>query len=72
MVLSDRTIKEELANGRPTLEISNLARLPTPADRLCAPKSLGNKYQDQTIPTASRFHQDSARRNSDRASRPRR
>ena len=62
--------------GHLTLELSNLARLPitlykgmkigqisylrltTPADRLYGSKSLGSKYQGQTVPTASRFSQD--------------
>lgn len=33
-------------------------KLTTPADRLYGSKSLGSKYQGQTEPTPSRFHQD--------------
>ena len=85
MVLSGRTIKEELEKRGLTLELSNLARLPitlyrgmkigqiyylrlsTPTDRLYGPESLGSRYQGQTIPNASRFHQDFARRDSNPA-----
>ena len=62
--------------GHLTLELSNLSRLPislyfgmkigqisfltlsTPAERLYGSESLGSKYQGQTDPTPSRFHQD--------------
>ena len=51
MVLSDRSIKEEID------QISFL-RLTTGADRLYGSASLGSKYQGQTEATPSRFHQD--------------
>ncbi len=64
--------------GRLTLELSNVARLPialycgmkigqisflqltTPAQRLYGSPELGSRYQGQSGPTASRFHQDFA------------
>ena len=56
-----------LYRGMKIGQISYL-RLTTPADRLYGSESLGSKYQGQTVPTASRFSQDFARKKPDRAS----
>ena len=52
-----------LYRGMKIGQISYL-RLTTPADRVYGSPSLGSKYQGQTMPTASRFHQDFERQES--------
>ena len=56
-----------LYRGMKIGQISYL-RLSTPADRLYGSESLGSKYQGQTVPTPSRFHQDFAKPDSSQAS----
>ena len=65
MVLSDRTIKEEIAKGRIVIEPLNsiyiqpfFLRLTSPAERLYGSVSLGSKYQGQNGPTATRYYKD--------------
>lgn len=67
MVLSDRSIREEIARDRLVIDplddgciqsSSVDVRLSTPAERLYGCPELGSKYQGQTEPTASRAHQD--------------
>ena len=54
-----------LYRGMKIGQISYL-RLTTPADRVYGSPSLGSKYQGQTMPTASRFHEDFERQESTR------
>ena len=56
-----------LYHGMKIGQISYL-QLSTAADRLYGSASLGSKYQGQTDPTASRFHQDFSGQNSKAAS----
>jgi deoxycytidine triphosphate deaminase len=65
MVLSDRTMKEEIAKGRIVIEPLNsiyiqpsFLRLTSPAERLYGSASLGSKYQGQNGPTATRYYED--------------
>ncbi len=46
-----------LYSGMKIGQISFL-RLTTAAERIYGSESLGSKYQGQTLPTPSRFHQD--------------
>ena len=69
MVLSDRTIKEELRSGRIVISPLDPDDLqPASANLHLDRNILGRKYQGQTVPTASRFHRDFARRESGQAS----
>lgn len=71
VVLSDRSIREEISQGRLVIDpledgciqpSSVDLRLSTPAERLHGSPGLSSKYQGQTEPTASRAYQDFPRR----------
>ena len=69
MVLIDQTIKEQL--DKDSIVISPLdpdALQPADVNLHVDRNILGSKHQGQTVPTASRFHQDFACRESGQAS----
>jgi deoxycytidine triphosphate deaminase len=71
VVLSDRSIREEISQGRLVIDApadgciqpsSVDLRLSTPAEALYGSPGMGSKHQGQEGPTASRAHQDFQKR----------